>query len=194
MVAEAIICCKEKTFKLFTSVNLAFPFKEDDVMINQFLAGQFEAALLQLKYEISSYTHKENLWALHNDIKNSAGTIALHLIGNLNHFVGATLGNTGYIRNREVEFTERNVPSSKLMKEIDEVTYRVKIIVGNLTDADLSNEYPLKDGKPATKTVERLVHLLAHLNYHLGQINYHRRLIEQPVSLPDDVDWLDKRI
>jgi hypothetical protein len=134
------------------------------------------------------------MWAIDNDIKNSAGTLALHLLGNLNHFIGATLGNTGYVRNREAEFSELNVPSSKLMKEIDEITYRIKIIIGNLIDSDLSNDYPLIDGKPATKTGERLIQLLAHLNYHLGQINYHRRLLEQPVSLPDDVDRLDKRI
>ncbi len=114
-------------------------------MFTQFLADQFEAALLQLKYEISSYTHKENMWAIDNDIKNSAGTLALHLLGNLNHFIGATLGNTGYVRNREAEFSELNVPSSKLMKEIDEITYRIKIIIGNLTDSDLSNNYPLID-------------------------------------------------
>ena len=69
-------------------------------MLQQYLANQFEGALIQLKNEINSYTHKEDLWKLKGDIKNSGGTLALHLIGNLHHFflqlwVIAALSGTG---------------------------------------------------------------------------------------------------
>lgn len=179
-------------FRVF-AVDCIFVLKIVTTMLQQYLAQQFESALLQLKNEINSYTHKENIWEVHGEIKNSGGTLVLHLLGNLNHFIGATLGNSGYVRNREAEFSERNISSSAMMKSTDELMYRVKEIVGNLTEAQLFGEYPLKDGKPAKITVERLVQLLAHLHYHLGQLNYHRRLLEQPVSLPDGVDRLEKR-
>ncbi|MEP7128316.1 MAG: DinB superfamily protein, partial [Chitinophagales bacterium] len=81
-------------------------------MLQQYLADQFESALIQLKYEINNYTHKEKMWKLKGDIKNSGGTLALHLIGNLRHFIGTTLGNTGFVRNRDAEFNDRDVPSS----------------------------------------------------------------------------------
>jgi uncharacterized damage-inducible protein DinB len=161
-------------------------------MLQQFLAIQFEAALLQLKNEINSYTHKEHVWQVKNQISNSGGTLALHLIGNLNHFIGAVLGNTGYVRQRDKEFSDRDISTSKLMKEIDEAIYRVKLIIGGLTDEQFYGKYPLQDDKPMKLTSERLIHILAHLNYHIGQINYHRRLLDQPVSLPDYVQQLDQ--
>ncbi len=98
-------------------------------MLQQYLANQFEGALIQLKNEINSYTHKEDLWKLKGDIKNSGGTLALHLIGNLRHFIGAALGNSGFIRNREAEFNDRNVPTSAIMKEVDELAYSIKTTI-----------------------------------------------------------------
>jgi Protein of unknown function (DUF1572) len=161
-------------------------------MLQQYLATQYEAALLQLKNEINSYTHKEHVWEVRNQIANSGGTLAWHLIGNLNHFIGAALGNTSYVRERAKEFSDRDIPTSKLMKEIDEVMYRTKVIIEGLTEAQLFSEYPLNDGKPAKITAQRLIQVLAHLTYHVGQINYHRRLLDQPVSLPNDVQQLDQ--
>ncbi len=161
-------------------------------MLSEYLVIQFEAALTQLKYEINSYTHKEHVWEIENQIKNSGGTLALHLTGNLNYFVGTVLGGTGYVRQRDKEFSDRNVSTSAIMKDIDELNYKVKNIIGGLTDEHLYGPYPLNDGKPAKSIVERLVQLLGHLNYHIGQINYHRRLLDQPVSLPDDVNRLDQ--
>jgi hypothetical protein len=161
-------------------------------MLQEYFAQQFEAALLQLKNEINSYTHKDHVWEVKGQIANSSGTLALHLIGNLNHFIGAGLGNTGYIRQRDKEFSERDVPTGKLIKEIDELTYRVKNIISGLTDAQLYGDYPVKDGRSPQFTAQQLVRLIAHFNYHLGQINYHRRLLDQPVSLPDDVQQLDQ--
>jgi hypothetical protein len=97
------------------------------------------------------------------------------------------------VRNRDAEFADRNVSSSKIMKDIDEITYSVKMIITNLSDEQLYADYPLKDGKAAKVTVERLFQLLAHLSYHVGQVNYHRRLVEQPVSIADGVESLDRQ-
>jgi uncharacterized damage-inducible protein DinB len=161
-------------------------------MLSQFFAGHFETALLQLKNEINSYTHKENVWKLNGQIKNSGGTLCLHLLGNLNHFIGAVLGNTGYVRQREREFADRDVPTGQLMKEIDELIYRIKTTLTALSEEQLNHPYPLNDHKIWKTTSDRLLQLLAHLNYHLGQVNYHRRMMEQPVSLPDGVGQLDQ--
>ncbi|MCS6991502.1 MAG: DUF1572 family protein [Chitinophagales bacterium] len=159
-------------------------------MLQQDLAQQFEAALLQLRNEINAYTHHDRLWKTDGDIKNSGGTLCVHLIGNLSYYIGAVLGLSGYQRNREQEFAGNPVPSGSLIKQIDELLYQTKTTIASLTDDQLFGNYPLNDGKPWKTTVARLLHLLAHLNYHLGQINYHRRLLDPPVSLPADVNKL----
>src|SRR4249920_1049246 len=101
-------------------------------MLQQFLGNHFDTALQQLKNEINNYTHKENVWKIDGQIKNSGGTLCLHLLGNLNHFIGAVLGNTGYVRQRDNEFSDRNLPTSKMMKDIDELMYRIKTILPTL--------------------------------------------------------------
>jgi len=162
-------------------------------MQQEFIATQYESALIQLKNEINSYTHKEHVWQVQGQIANSGGTLALHLIGNLKHFIGAVLAHTGYVRQRDKEFSDRDVPTGKLIKDIDEVTYMVKNTISDLTDEQLFGAFPLNDGKEdrmGKTTIERLIYFLAHLNYHLGQVNYHRRLLDQPVSLPDEMERL----
>ena len=81
----------------------------------------FHRDLDRLKQEIENYSSDDLLWQIEKEISNSAGTLALHLIGNLNHFIGAVLGETGYIRNREAEFSDRNVSRSKISTDIDAV-------------------------------------------------------------------------
>ena len=124
---------------------------------------------------------------------NSIAVVMKHVAGNLRSRWTDVLTTDGEKpwRNREAEFADRDIPTSKLMKEVDELTYRVKEIVSNLTDEQFNGLYPLNDGKKWKYTSERLFQLLGHLNYHLGQINYHRRLLDQPVSLPDAVNQLD---
>jgi uncharacterized damage-inducible protein DinB len=155
------------------------------------LARQFEAALLQLKNEINSYSRPALVWQLHGEIKNSGGTLCLHLLGNLNHFIGAILGNSGYVRNREAEFADRNVPVGKMIKEIDELIYRINTILEQMTDEQLAAAYPLDDGKIWKTNGARLFQLLSHLNYHLGQVNYHRRILSAALSLSEGVAQLD---
>ena len=128
-------------------------------MLNLLLADFFERDMLKLKEEISLYKDETNLWKVENTISNSAGNLCLHLIGNLNHFIGATLGNTGYVRQRELEFSSKNT-------------------LKKLNDADFEVNFPLEKHGQIVKTDYMLFHLLTHLNYHIGQINYHRRLLE----------------
>lgn len=146
-------------------------------MLKEILEEFLERELLKLKEEIALYPEEASIWALRPGISNSAGNLCLHLIGNLNHFVGAILGNTGYIRQRELEFSLKNVSRAELILDLENTILMLKKAFENLTEADLDETYPLeKHGKVVT-TRYMLLHLLTHLNYHLGQVNYHRRLI-----------------
>ena len=138
----------------------------------------YKRELNRLKDQISLFSNNDILWKIDADIKNSAGNLAIHLIGNLNHFIGATLGNSGYIRQRDKEFNDKDVSKELIVNQIDEITVILEEVFSSLTKEDLDKKYPLEVfGKPMT-TEYFLLHLYGHLNYHLGQINYHRRLLD----------------
>ena len=138
----------------------------------------FERDLNLLRKEIASYSKEESIWEISDDIKNSGGNLCLHLCGNLQHFIGATLGQTGYVRERDKEFADRNIPKEKLLAEIDTVIAIVKNVLSNLNDDDLPKEFPIDFLGKRRSIMEMLFQLIAHFNYHLGQINYHRRMIK----------------
>ena len=146
-------------------------------MIKSSLLEFFERDLLKLKEEIGSYKNENLLWILQGDILNTAGNLCLHLTGNLKHFIGATLGNTGYVRDREREFALKNIPQKDLITDIEITTKIVWDTLNKLAEEDLKETFPLeKHGKKVT-IENMLIHLFGHFNYHLGQINYHRRLV-----------------
>ncbi len=123
------------------------------------------------------YEDESSLWITKEGISNSAGNLCLHLIGNLNHFIGALLGNTGYIREREKEFSLKYIPIKDLVSSIENTIITVKKSLTKLSAIDFEKNFPVEVfGKPLT-TGFMLLHLATHLNYHLGQINYHRRLL-----------------
>ncbi len=138
----------------------------------------FERDLNKLKAEIESYQDERNIWRTEKGIANSAGNLCLHLIGNLNTYIGAEIGKSGYIRNRPLEFSIKNVPVSELLHEIKRTKEIVISSLENLTDKDLEKEYPILVFDEKTSVGYLLVHLTTHLTYHLGQINYHRRLLD----------------
>jgi uncharacterized damage-inducible protein DinB len=145
-------------------------------MLVDVLLEIFERDLLKLKEEIEAYKHENDLWIVQKDISNSAGNLCLHLIGNLNHFIGATLGNTGYVRDRDKEFSSKNIPRAEMTEALDKTIVIVKDTLQKLSASDLEKDFPLEKHGRIVTTEHMLVHLLAHLSYHLGQVNYHRRL------------------
>lgn len=147
-------------------------------MLQHMLAEIFERELIKLKEEINLYKDESNLWKVEKQISNSAGNLCLHLIGNLNHFIGATLGKTGYVRERDLEFSTKNIPVSELNHKIDVLIPIVVNTLNNIQAADLEANFPLEKHGKIVRTDYMLLHLLTHINYHLGQINYHRRLLE----------------
>jgi uncharacterized damage-inducible protein DinB len=134
--------------------------------------------LTKLKLEIESYPTEKQIWEIDKQIANSAGNLCLHLIGNLNAYIGATLGNTGYIRNRDSEFALKDVPRSELVSRIEQTIQMIQQVLPALTQDQLASEYPILVLKEKTTTEYFLLHLAMHLSYHLGQVNYHRRLID----------------
>lgn len=138
----------------------------------------FAKDLQKLKEEISLYKNEATIWQVEKGIANSAGNLCLHLVGNLNHFIGATLGNTGYVRNRDAEFASKNIPQHELIKMVEDTISMIETVLPSIKEEQLAGEYPLIVFKDKMTTSYFLVHLVGHLGYHLGQINYHRRLLE----------------
>ena len=136
-----------------------------------------ENDLTKLANEISLFKDEKSLWETKEGITNSAGTLTLHLLGNLNHFIGKTLGGADYVRNRDEEFSLRNVPQAKLISDINEVKESIKHSLSNLSPEDLQKDFPIKMRDEVHSTQIMLVYLLAHFNYHLGQVNYLRRMM-----------------
>ena len=141
------------------------------------LTDLFEKDINKLIEEISLFKSEENLWKIREGITNSAGNLSLHLIGNLNHFIGATLGNSGYIRERDKEFSERNIPRKQLIDDLNNTLTVIKNALTALPEADLEKEYPGAVNQKISSTGHMLIYLLNHFNYHLGQVNYLRRML-----------------
>jgi uncharacterized damage-inducible protein DinB len=133
--------------------------------------------LRALRTELRTYPSEELLWSVPPGISNSAGTLALHIVGNLQHYVGSQLGGTGYARDRTAEFSDRNVPLTVLEHRIEETIKAVKTTMAELEDPALDRLYPLEVGGQQLTTRLFLTHLVSHTAYHLGQIDYHKRLI-----------------
>lgn len=147
-------------------------------MITTILITLFEKELDTLKSEIAAYPSDEQLWKVQDGISNSGGNLCLHLTGNLQHFIGATLGESGFIRNREAEFKLKNIPRQKLLEEIDNARQAVTDTLEQVSKKELESEYPIQVLGEPMSTQFFLIYLLKHLSYHIGQINYHRRLVK----------------
>jgi len=147
-------------------------------MLSETLKTLFSRDLNKLREELESYQNEENIWRIDKNILNSAGNLCLHLIGNLKTYIGAELGGINYTRNRPEEFSKKDVPRSQLVEQIEQTITIIENTLAGLTADRLESEYPLEvlTGKMSTEFF--LVHLAMHLSYHLGQVNYHRRMLD----------------
>lgn len=148
------------------------------VTIEHFLRRE----LGSLRQELEAYPDERLLWTLPPGLPNSAGTLALHLAGNLRHYIGAVLGGDGYVRNREEEFSARDLPRATLLAHIAEAETAIRTVLPRLTEAQLALEYPEAIRERFLATGDFLIHLAVHLGYHLGQVSYHRRLVTGDVQ------------
>lgn len=146
-------------------------------MLTEILLDLFVRDLSKLKTEIAAYSDEAAIWEVRGEVPNSAGNLCLHLNGNLQHFLGTVLGETGYVRHRDVEFSSKFVPRAVMLADVDRTVEVVTSVLSSLNGSDLVKTYPIEVfGKPMT-TGWFLTHLATHLTWHLGQINYHRRLL-----------------
>lgn len=139
----------------------------------------FKRDLNQLAKEINSYKKESDLWLLPGGISNTGGNLCLHLVGNLQHFIGNVLGDSDYQRNRKAEFEDKNVLVTSLLLEIETTKNVVDQTLSMLTNKELEANYPIEVFGKSMSTTFFLIHLSGHLTYHLGQINYHRRLLSK---------------
>lgn len=146
-------------------------------MLSETLTILYERELNSLAKEIGAYANEGDIWEVRDGIANSAGNLCLHLVGNLDHFFGATLGDTGYVRDRDAEFSTKYVPREELLARIEGTIVTIKQVLSGMSPEDFEKEFPLDTPMGRVKTGQMLIHLQGHLNYHLGQINYHRRLV-----------------
>ena len=146
--------------------------------MKEILIQLFQRDLEKLKTEITSYKTPSIMWGVTGDISNSAGNLCLHICGNLQHFIGSVLGISGYKRDRDSEFSRKNIPVDEIIKKIDHTIFTVKKTLNELDVNKLEEIYPINVFGKEMTTGFFLAHLTTHLNYHLGQINYHRRLLD----------------
>lgn len=149
------------------------------MMTIEALKTLFARDLNKLIDEIQSYSNEDNLWLVNHEIKNSGGNLCLHLNGNLRTYVGDFLGGFKYERDRPFEFAGKDVPREQMLKETEETIKIVLDSLSQLTESDLLKDFPVKIWQEKTNMSYTLIHIHGHLTYHLGQINYHRRLLDK---------------
>ena len=147
-------------------------------MLNNVLANFYERDLRRLIEEVNLFKQEEDLWRTQGSVKNPAGNLVLHIIGGTNYLIGTTLAQTGYVRNRDLEFTRKGVERTELVAELEKLIPVINGIINALSQEQMEAEYPLIFDGMKTSVSYVLVQLLLHLNYHLGQVNYLRRIFE----------------
>jgi hypothetical protein len=135
----------------------------------------FRRDLTTLAREVALYPDDASLWKGVPGQPTAGGNLALHLCGNLRHFLGTTLGGTGYVRQRDLEFNRKDVTRAELQAEIETTAGDVDAALAKLEPSRLAEPFPIEIGGASLPTGVVLAHLATHLAFHLGQLDYHRR-------------------
>lgn len=146
-------------------------------MLAEELAALYTRDLTRLVQEVSAFPDTATLWQTRAGVTNSAGNLGLHLEGNLREFIGRLLGEQEYQRDRPREFADSGIEKSDLVARLSALRDEIPLVVANLSAEEIDAEYPQAHGGIALSTRQMLVHLAGHLNYHLGQIDYLRRVL-----------------
>ena len=152
---------------------------DDASLIRYSLKMMLQRELRSVEQSIAAYPDDESLWTLKPGILNSGGNLALHMAGNLRHFIGGVLGKSGYERDRDAEFSNKTMTRDEIRAVLETAIKEVTDALDNVDPSRFSEEFPTPIGQSQTiaRTADMLVHLVAHLGYHLGQLDYHRRLL-----------------
>jgi len=151
-------------------------------MLNTVLANFYERDIRKMIDEINSFRSEENLWKTAGSTKNSSGNLALHIIGGMNFLIGTQLANTGYVRNRDEEFAKKGVVRKELVAGLEDLITLINKTLNGFTPGQMEENYPIMFDGAIRPNSYVLVQLSLHLNYHLGQVNYLRRILESSDS------------
>jgi hypothetical protein len=151
-----------------------------NIMLRQILSDFYSRDIQKFIDEINAFKDERHIWQTTGSVKNSSGNLALHIIGGTNYLIGTTLAQTGYVRNRDQEFIKKVIDRKVLVAELEKLIPLIRQTLERYTDEDMAAEYPIPFDDKRTSKSYVLVQLLAHLNYHLGQVNYLRRMLEPP--------------
>ena len=143
------------------------------------ISNLFERDVISLINEILAYPNDDDLWKIAGEIKNPGGNLALHIAGNLRYYIGHVLNDSGYKRDRKQEFSIKNVSKDEIVELLETANVEVRDCLENMKEERLNDPFPIDVLGYETTVLHFLLHLYGHLNYHLGQINYHRRMIEK---------------
>jgi uncharacterized damage-inducible protein DinB len=159
-----------------TGRNMRAPRTESSSSLGA-LTGLLDRELATLRREVEAYPDERDLWREVPGIANVGGTLVLHLAGNIQHYLGACLARTGYVRDRPAEFTRRNVTRAELLREVDAARAAVNQTAARVSDEQMNADFPELISGARVGTTHYLMHLTTHLAYHLGQLDYHRRVV-----------------
>ena len=137
----------------------------------------FQRDLLKIIAELELFEFEAALWTTAAGGSNAAGNLALHVVGNLNQYIGVKLGATDFQRDRPAEFASRDIPKQQLIAQLRDTAMMIDEVLSQLSAAQLEEIYPEEVFGYAMTTGHFLIHLYGHLNYHLGQVNYLRRVL-----------------
>ncbi len=127
--------------------------------------------------EIEAYPDDALVWETPPGISNSAGVLAMHACGNLEHYVGHVLGGTGYVRDRNREFSVREYSRSEIRRELESTISTLESVMPSIDPRRLSEPFPERIRGHLLNTQAFLLHLSTHLSFHLGQVGYLRRVL-----------------
>jgi len=130
-----------------------------------------------IKREIEAFPDEGMIWETPPGISNPAGTLALHVCGNLNHYIGSILGGTSYERDRAAEFSKRSISREDIYRMVDGTRIMLKTVIPGIDVSVLASRYPERVGGFNLNTEQFLIHLCTHLSLHLGQVGYLRRIL-----------------
>ena len=141
------------------------------------MSALFRRDIGKVAQQVRAFPNDDLLWKLLPGVTNSAGNLALHLEGNLREYIGRRMGGVAYTRERPLEFSTSGLTAAEVASRLEAVQQLVPPIVAGRSDAALDEIFPEKIGGTEVTARQFLIHTHSHLNYHLGQIDYLRRIL-----------------
>jgi len=143
------------------------------------LAGYYEFIGAQMHKWADPLT-QEQFWSNPRGYGNSAGHLVLHVTGNLNYYIGARLAGTGYVRNRDLEFTDASGrPKEEVLEAFDRAIAMVAGAIRGQSEEDWMRDYSAEREPQAKNRFTIVLRCAGHAYHHVGQMIYIYRELEK---------------